>query len=170
MKDIIQVNDNHSLQDEVMENLIHHCLEGRRAVCQTKVHHEGFKQATVCVEGCLPFIALLDADVQLHKVSRSLEAVDQVVHKGGQVPVFVGYRIERVIVLYEAEFTILLLNEEDQCAYRRPGWVDATSGEGFLEKCVEFSLFFQCHGVHFTEAGLWVTFELNCVVPFVLVG
>jgi len=79
-EDIVQVDNNHSLQDEVMEDLVHHCLEGRGAVCQAKVHHEGFKQATIRVEGCLPFITILDvdivvspADIQLHKVSCSLE-------------------------------------------------------------------------------------------------
>jgi len=130
----------------------------------------------VHVEGCLPFIALLDADIvvssadiQLHKVSHSLEVVDQVIYKGEQVPVFVGYHVEHVIVLYEAEFAVLLLNEEDRCAYRRLGWADATSGEGFLEEHIEFSLFFQCHGVHPMEAGVWVIFKLDCVVPFALV-
>jgi hypothetical protein len=173
-EDIVQVDNNHSLQDEVMEDLIHHCLEGCRAVCQTEVHHKGFKQAAVCAEGCLPFVTLLDvdivespADVQLCKVSYSLEAVDQVIYKGEWVPVFAGYHVEHTVVLYEAEFTILLLNKEDQCAYQKPRWVDATGGEGFLKKCIKFSLFFQCYGVHLMEVRLWVTFELDCVVPFV---
>jgi len=88
-EDIVQVDNNHSLQDEVMEDLIHHRLEGCGAVCQAEVHYEGFKQATIRVKGCLPFVALLDADivvspvdVQLCKVSCSLEAVDQIIYKG----------------------------------------------------------------------------------------
>jgi hypothetical protein len=96
--------------------------------------------------------------------------VDQVVYKGERVPVFAGYRVKRTIVLYKAEFAILLLDEEDRCTYRRPGWADAASGEGLLEKRIKFLLLFQRHGVHLMETGLWVAFELDCVVPFALVG
>jgi hypothetical protein len=62
-EDIVQVDNNHPLQDEVVEDLVHHCLEGCGAVCQTEIHHEGFEQAVVCMESCLPFVTLLDADV-----------------------------------------------------------------------------------------------------------
>ena len=93
----------------------------------------------VCTESRFPFVALLDADIvvspadiQLCKVSRSLEAVDQVIYKGEWVPVFAGYCVKRVIVLYKVEFAVLFLDEEDRCTYWRPGRSDATGGEGLL--------------------------------------
>jgi hypothetical protein len=99
-----------------VEDLIHHCLEGHGAVCQTKVHHKGSKYAMVHVESCLPFVTLLDvdivvspADVQLHKLSCSLKAVDQVIYKGEWVPILVGYHVEHAIVLYEVELPSFFL-------------------------------------------------------------
>ena len=95
----------------------------------------------VHAKGCLPFVTLLDADVvispvdiQLCKVSRSLKAVDQIVYEGEWVPIFMGYHVECTIVLYELEFTILLLNKEDQHTDWRLRWVNVTGGEGFFKE------------------------------------
>jgi len=38
-------------------------LEGSRAVSHAKEHYQGFKQASIGPEGCLPLVSGLDADV-----------------------------------------------------------------------------------------------------------
>ena len=41
-EDVIKVHYDIARQDEVLEDVIHHCLEGRRGVGQAEVHHQGF--------------------------------------------------------------------------------------------------------------------------------
>ena len=75
--------------DEVLENVIHHCLEGGRQVAEAKEHDKWFIQPSVCPEGCLVFISLLDANivetlsqVQLHEILGSTQSVQDVGDKG----------------------------------------------------------------------------------------
>jgi len=62
------------------KDVIHHGLEGGRAVGHAKKHYQGFEQASIGPEGCLPLVSRLDTDVveiptdiQLGKVSGSTE-------------------------------------------------------------------------------------------------
>jgi len=55
-------------------------LEGGRAVSHAKEHYQGFEQASIGLEGCLPLVSGLDADVvetptnvQLGEISGSAE-------------------------------------------------------------------------------------------------
>jgi hypothetical protein len=75
--------DNDSLCDKVLEDLIHHSLEGGWTIGETKVQHKWLKEAAICVEGCLPLVALSDTDiivspvhVELGKVAHTLEVMD----------------------------------------------------------------------------------------------
>jgi hypothetical protein len=72
------------------------------------------------LEGGLPLIALLDADIivspsyiELGEVSRTLESIDEIINEGEGVSVFSCDGIECSIVLDKAELTILLLDEKD---------------------------------------------------------
>ena len=62
-EDVIQVYAYMSLHDKVLENVIHHGLEGSRAVGESKEHNQGFKESMVGAKGCLPFIAFLYPDI-----------------------------------------------------------------------------------------------------------
>jgi len=82
------------------EDVVHHSLEGGRAVGHPEKHYEGFKEATVGVEGCFPFISGLDAylietpaDIQFCKVSGSTELRDKFRDKGEQISVLDGYGV-----------------------------------------------------------------------------
>jgi hypothetical protein len=57
-EDVIQVHTDHSFHDEVSENVIHHGLEGGRAVHESKEHNQWFKQSSVCPECCLALISV----------------------------------------------------------------------------------------------------------------
>ncbi|OSX55945.1 hypothetical protein POSPLADRAFT_1124899, partial [Postia placenta MAD-698-R-SB12] len=47
----------------IMEDLVHHCLEGRGGVGETKEHHQGFVQPSVSHKGRLPFVTGFDPDI-----------------------------------------------------------------------------------------------------------
>jgi len=51
------------LVDELLEDVIHHHLEHRQAVSETKEHDKGFKQASVHPKGCLPLVSILDSHI-----------------------------------------------------------------------------------------------------------
>lgn len=42
-EDVVHVDANHTFHNKVLEDVVHHRLEGRRAVCKSKKHHQGFK-------------------------------------------------------------------------------------------------------------------------------
>ena len=60
-QNVVQVHYNNPLRYNGSEDVVHHSLEGGRAVGHPKKHYEGFEEATVGVESCFPFISGLDA-------------------------------------------------------------------------------------------------------------
>jgi len=46
-EDVIQEDTDHTLGDEILENVIHHGLEGGWAVSETEEHHQRFKESSV---------------------------------------------------------------------------------------------------------------------------
>ena len=45
------------------EDVVYHGLKGGRAVGHAKEHYQRFEQASIGLEGCLPLISRLNADV-----------------------------------------------------------------------------------------------------------
>jgi hypothetical protein len=62
-QDVVYVDHHHSFHYELMEDVVHHCLEGSWAVGKAKKHHQRFKEATVSAECSFPFISLLHLDI-----------------------------------------------------------------------------------------------------------
>src|SRR5258707_10689263 len=62
-EDVIHVADGFIAIDKGAEDVIHHCLEGGRQVAQSKEHDEWLKESSVCGEGHLPLIPLLQSDI-----------------------------------------------------------------------------------------------------------
>jgi len=94
-------------------------LEGGGTVGHSEEYHEGFEEAAIGMEGCLPFVSGLDlyvietpSDVKLCEVLGSAELGDELRDEGEGVPVLDGYGIQRTIVLDQPEQAILLFNEE----------------------------------------------------------
>src|SRR5882757_10055762 len=84
-EDVIQVDTDHTLGDEILENVIHHGLEGGWAVSETEEHHQRFEESSVGAECSLPFITFLDtdivvppSDIKLGEVSCASETIDKV--------------------------------------------------------------------------------------------
>jgi hypothetical protein len=132
-EDVIQVDTDHTLGDEILENVIHHGLEGGRAVSETEEHHQRFKESSVGVECSLPFITFLDtnivvppSDIQLGEVSCTSETIDKVGNEWKQIDILDSLCIERLIVLDKSERSVLLLNEEYRCCHGGFGGADPT--------------------------------------------
>ena len=92
---VVHVHTNHAIPDQLCKDVVHHCLEGCRAVCQTKEHHQGFEQPPVRVEGSLPFvpiphsdIVIPPSDVKFGEVPGHSEGLDEVIDEGKWVLVF----------------------------------------------------------------------------------
>ena len=62
-EDVVQIDYDHAFRDKVLEDVVHHCLEGGGTVCKAEEHDQGFEQAAVGSEGGLPFVSFLYPDV-----------------------------------------------------------------------------------------------------------
>src|SRR3981189_1373614 len=138
-EDVVEINGDDTLGDEVFENLVHHHLEGPRAVGQSEVHHEWFKQTVIRSKRRFPFIAFFyphvvipPADVELGEVFRAFESVNEVVNEGEGIAILLGDQIERAIVLDKAKPSVLLFDEEDRGAYWRFRMSDAARCQGLF--------------------------------------
>ena len=117
-QDVIEVDTYQALHDEVSEDVIHHGLEGGRAIGETE-EHQGFKQPSVGSEGDLPLVTLLDSDIivppsniQLGEVLHPLELVYEPRNKRNRILVLDSHCIQGLVVLHQLKGAILLLNEE----------------------------------------------------------
>jgi len=46
-----------------LEDVIHHGLENGQTVGHSKEHYQGFEQVSIGLEGCLPLISRLNANI-----------------------------------------------------------------------------------------------------------
>src|SRR5438309_12116584 len=59
-ENVIQVDHHHTFHNKIFKDVIHHCLECGQTVGEAEEHNKWLEQATVCPEGSLPLITLLD--------------------------------------------------------------------------------------------------------------
>src|SRR6266481_4706719 len=88
-QDVIHVDADDPISNQLCKDIIHHCLECGRTVCQAKEHHQGLKQATVGAECSLPLISFMDSDIvvaplniKLGEIPGTFETLNQVINKG----------------------------------------------------------------------------------------
>ena len=62
-QDVVQVDHHDTFCYEVPKDVVHHSLEGDQAVSHAKEHYQGFEQASIGPEGCLPLVSGLNANV-----------------------------------------------------------------------------------------------------------
>src|SRR3981189_2692250 len=171
-KNVVKIEGDDTLGDKVLEDLVHHRLEGRRAVGQSKVHHQWFEQTAISSERRFPFIAFFyphvvipPADVELGEVLRAFKSEDEVVNGGKGIEILSGDQVRRAVVLDKAKPSVLLFDEEDRGAYRRFRMPDATCGQGLLEKRVQFCLLFGGHWIDLAKPGRRFALEFDSMVP-----
>jgi len=99
-QNVIQVHYDNPFCYDGSKDVVHHSLEGSRAVSHSKKHYEGFEEAMVGTEGYFPFVSGLDAyiietlvDIQFCEIPGSTELGDELGDKGERVSVLDGYSI-----------------------------------------------------------------------------
>src|SRR6266511_5025912 len=109
------------LSDEFVEDVVHHRLEGGRAIGETEEHNERFEEASVHSKCSLPLVTFLDANiveppsnVNFGEVLHSSEFHNELPDEREWVLVLHGHGIQGTVVLYQMEFAILFLNKEDR--------------------------------------------------------
>ena len=105
-QNVDQVHYDDPFHYDSSEDIVYHSLEGGGAVGHSEKHYEGFEEAMVSIEGCLPFVSWLDAyiietpaDVQFCKIPGSTELGDEFGDEGERVSVLDGYSVQCTIVL-----------------------------------------------------------------------
>ena len=105
-QDIVQVHYDNPFCYDGSEDVIHHSLEDSRAISHSEEHYEGFKEALVGVEGCLPLISGFDAyiietpaDIQFCEILGSAELGDEFGDKGERIFILDSYGIQSMVVL-----------------------------------------------------------------------
>ncbi|KAG5334045.1 hypothetical protein C0989_004507 [Termitomyces sp. Mn162] len=105
-EDVIKVYAHYTLCNEVLEDVVHHGLEGGWAIGETEEHDKQLKQFPVGLEGCLLLISFLNAhivvtppDVQFSEVLCTPEVVDELGDEEEEVTVLHYHGIEYLVVL-----------------------------------------------------------------------
>ena len=146
-QNVIQIDNDHTFRNELPEQVVHHGLEGRRAVGQSEEHHQRFKESARSPKCGLPLVTLLDPDVvetppdvELGEVASVPEFVHQVRDERKRVPILDRHVVELPIVLNQAERSVLLLDKEHWGGHGRLAGADPTSPEIFFQKLVQLFL------------------------------
>jgi len=62
-EDVVQIDHNYAFRDEVLKDVVHHCLEGGGTVHEAEEHDKGLIQAAVGPKGGFPLVSFLYPDV-----------------------------------------------------------------------------------------------------------
>src|ERR1700733_4120431 len=62
-QDIVEVHIYDAFSNQVLEDVIHHCLEGGRGIGQSKKHHQWLEKSTIHMKGCLPLITFFHTHI-----------------------------------------------------------------------------------------------------------
>jgi len=99
-QNVVQVHYDDPFHYDGSEDVVHHSLEGSRAVGHFEKHYERFEEATVGAEGCLSFVSRLDAyiieipaDIQFCKIPGSAELGDEFGDEEERISVLDSYGI-----------------------------------------------------------------------------
>jgi len=105
-QNVVQVHYDNPFRYDGSEDVIHHSLEGSRAVGHSKEYYEGFKEVLVGAKGHFPLISGLDAyiietpvDIQFCEVTGSAELGDKLGDKGKRIFVLDSYGVQSTVVL-----------------------------------------------------------------------
>ena len=51
-QDIIEVHTYDAFSNQILEDVIHHHLEGGQGIGQSEKHHQGFEESPICTKSC----------------------------------------------------------------------------------------------------------------------
>jgi hypothetical protein len=119
-ENVIEVYTNNPFHNEILENVVHHGLEGRGRVSESKKHHQRFIEATIGMKHHLllithlhPHILVPPPHIELSEELHTSKLIHQFGNEGERIVIFDCDGVQHPIVLYQAKHTILLFDEED---------------------------------------------------------
>jgi hypothetical protein len=119
-EDVVKVYTDHAFHDEVLENIVHHCLEGGGRVCESEKHHQGFIEAVISMKHRLPLVTLLHSNIlvppsyiKLHEEFCAVKLIHQFGDERKRILILDRDGVEHAIVLYETKGSVFLFDEED---------------------------------------------------------
>ncbi|KAG6868036.1 hypothetical protein C0993_008122 [Termitomyces sp. T159_Od127] len=105
-EDVVKVYTHYTLYDEVLEDVVHHCLEGGQAIGESKEHDKQFKQPLVGLEGSLPLISFLNVhivvtppNIKFGEIPCPLEVINELEDEGDRVAILHHHGIKNPVVL-----------------------------------------------------------------------
>jgi hypothetical protein len=117
---IVEVYTNHTFHNEILENVVHHGLEGRGRVSESEKHHQRFIEAAMGIKCCSPLIThfhlhilVPPPHIELSEELCILKLIHQFGNEGKRVAILDCNRVQCAIVLYKMKGSILLFDEED---------------------------------------------------------
>jgi hypothetical protein len=107
--------------DKVLEDSIHHGLEGGRRVGESEEHYSGLEESFIRYEGRFPSILLFNENfiippfnIEPCEYGGSSQAVNELGNKRRGIAIFNCSSIHCSVVLDWSEFSIFLLYEEER--------------------------------------------------------
>lgn len=170
-EDVVHVHNYLARVNKVLENSVHHGLEGCRGVHQTKEHDSWFVETMIGLECSFPLISFLDADVVVSPAEVNFgentgpfELVDEFGNEGKGILVLDSAFVEFTVVLYRAQSTVLLLDKEKGTCHSRLAWTDISLLEVFTNEGIKLDLLLWGKGIGLACLGFKVRFEINSVI------
>jgi hypothetical protein len=119
-ENVVKVYTNDPFHNEVLENVIHHGLEGRGRVSESKKHHQRFVEAMIGMKCCFPLIAhfhprilVPPPHIELSEELHTLKLSHQFRNEGERVVILDCNGVQHMIILHKMKGPILLFEEED---------------------------------------------------------
>src|SRR6202789_2752798 len=169
---VVEVDTDDALHDEILEDVVHHGLKGRRGVRESEEHHKGFEEAAIRTKRCLPLVTFLHANiivapsnVELCKVLRATKLVYELRDQRQGVSVLYRDSVQCSIILDESKGTILLLDKEDGGGHQRLRRADSTAAEVLLDELIHLGLFAGGEGVDLAVRRLRARHEFDRMIP-----
>ncbi|KAG6884471.1 hypothetical protein C0993_010753, partial [Termitomyces sp. T159_Od127] len=109
-EDVIKVYTHYTLHNEVLEDFVHHCLEGGQAIGESEEHNERFKQSPDGSKGSFLLILLLSAhvvvtppDIQFDEVLSLPKVIDDLKNEREGVAILHYHGVKNPVVLDQLE-------------------------------------------------------------------
>lgn len=120
-QDVIHIDGHLSSCNQICKDRVHKRLEGSGRIGEAEVHNTRLKQSSVHNEHCLLLVCFLNSDIIISPPDVKLredfclhQAVNDIGSERQQVAIFDRDGVELPVILYKAEFSIFLLDEEDR--------------------------------------------------------
>ena len=97
-----------TLIKEILEDVVHHRLEGSWAVGEAKEHNQGFEEASIRPEGSFPLVSLFDPYIVISPSYVQLcevlglgvrDPVDDIWDEGEWIGILHRYRVKLLVIL-----------------------------------------------------------------------